>query len=215
MFSKFIKTEKWSTETLSAFFDKLNDYFNEDKCLYSVKVANELVKKGDYNSFRNAEAILINAIRNYFDVEDSNYKAKVYYSLGHLYEVWEEYIKSYTYYEKYALNNTSEEGANSILLKIIILRDNFTYSDNLEKHLLRAYGEYNLGLRNNRVYEMIAEYLIFINENKFEKAEEKKKDLKSLIKYGQLPLLDLIIKKDNFLDTVDVPKKVVDFVENL
>lgn len=215
MFNEFIKTDKWSTETLSAFFDKLNDYFNEDKCLYSVKVANELVKKGDYNSFRYAEAILINAIRNYFDVEDSNYKAKVYYCLGHLYEVWEEYIKSYTYYEKYALNNTTEEGANSILLKIIILRDNFTYSDDLEKYLLRAYGEYNLGLRNNRIYEMIAEYLIFVNENKIEKAEEKKKDLKALLKYGQLPLLDLIIRKDSVFNALDVPNEVVEFIEKL
>jgi len=175
MFNDLLKQTEWTTDTLSEFFNRLNDCFDEDKCVYSANVSNELMKKGGYKNFRTAEAILINAIRNYFNVEDSNYKAKIYFTLGELYESQEEYIKSFTYYEKYALNNTVHEGENKILLKIILLRDNFKYSEEMEKLLLRSYSEYDLGLRNNRIYEMIAEYLILINENKIEKAEEKRK----------------------------------------
>ena len=175
MFSDLLRLKEWKTENIADFYSRLNNFFDEDKCEYTAFVANELMKKGDYRSFRTAEEILINAIRNYFNVDDSNYKAKIYFTLGKLYENYEEYIKSFTYYEKYALNNNIHEGANSILLKIIILRDNFQYSDELEKLFLRSAGEYNLGLRNDRIYEDIAEYLILINKNKLEEAEEKKK----------------------------------------
>ena len=48
-----------------------------------------------------------------------------------------------------------------------------------------------------------------------EKAEEKKKDLKALLKYGQLPLLDLIIRKDSVFNALDVPNEVVEFIEKL
>ncbi len=194
MFKDLLKIEEWTTDTLSEFFNRMNDYFDEDKCVHSVSVANDLIKKGGNKNFRTAEAILINAIRNYFNVDDSNYKAKVYFTLGYLYEHQEEYIKSFTYYEKYALNNTIHE---------------------MEKLLLRSYSEYDLGLRNDRIYEMIAEYLILINEEKYEKAEEKKKDLKALLKYGELPLLDLVIRKDAIPNSLNVPKKVSEFIEKL
>jgi len=127
----------------------------------------------------------------------------------------EKYINSFTYYEKYKLNNNIYEGTNSILLKIIILRDNFKYSEELENLFLKASGEYNLGLRNDRIYEDIAEYLILLNKNKLDKAEEKKKDLKALIKYGQLPLLDVIIKKDSVFNALSVPDEVIEFVDRL
>lgn len=215
MFNDLLKREEWSTETLAEFFNRLNDFFNEDKCIHSANIANMLIEKGGYKNYRTAEAILINAIRNYFDVEDTNYKAKIYFTLGYLYESQEEYIKSFTYYEKYTLNNTISEGDNKILLKIILLRDNFVYSEEMEKFLLRSYGEYDLGLRNDRIYEYIAEYLILLNENKKEKAEEKKKDLKALLKYGELPLLDLVIRKDAISNSLNVPQKVYRFIENL
>lgn len=215
MFKDLLKIEEWTTDTLSEFFNRMNDYFDEDKCIHSVSVANELIKKGGNKNFRTAEAILINAIRNYFNVNDSNYKAKVYFTLGYLYEYQEEYIKSFTYYEKYALNNTIHEGENKILLKIILLRDNFKYSEEMEKLLLRSYSEYDLGLRNDRIYEMIAEYLILFNEGKYEKADEKKKDLKALLKYGELPLLDLIIRKDAIPNSLNIPRKTSEFIEKL
>jgi len=85
----------------------------------------------------------------------------------------------------------------------------------LEDLFLKASGEYNLGLRNDRIYEDIAEYLILLNKNKLEKAEEKKKDLKALVKYGQLPLLDVIIKKDSVFNALSVPDEVIEFVEKL
>ena len=46
-------------------------------------------------------------------------------------------------------------------------------------------------------------------------AEAKKKDLKALLKYGQLPLLDIIIRKDSVFNALDVPVEVVNFIEKL
>lgn len=215
MLKKGLKTEEWTQNEISEFLNTLKGYSNEECCEKSALIANKLIKKGSHVNYRAAEAILINAIRNYFNVEDTNYKAKIYFTLGYLYEVWGEYIKSFTYYEKYALNNTIHEGENKILLKIILLRDNFKYSEKMEKLLLRSYGEYDLGLRNDRIYEMIAEYIIFINNNETEKAEEKKTDLKALSKYGQLPLLDLVIRKDAIPNSLTVPDKVIEFINDL
>ena len=119
MLKKGLKTEEWTQNEISEFLNTLKGYSNEECCEKSALIANKLIKKGSHVNYRAAEAILINAIRNYFNVEDTNYKAKIYFTLGYLYEVWGEYIKSFTYYEKYALNNTIHEGENKILLKII------------------------------------------------------------------------------------------------
>lgn len=138
-----------------------------------------------------------------------------FYSLAKYFEAKKDYNKSLEYYKKYFLNNPSVEGENKILLKIFLLRDNFTYSDEIKNLLFNSYGEYDLGLRNDRIYENIAEYLIFINDNNTEKAEEKKKELKALLKYGQLPLLDVIIRKDSVFNALSVPEEVINFIEKL
>ncbi len=215
MFSDLLSLKEWKTENIADFYNRLSVFSNEDKCDYTVSVANELIKKNKIHFYKVAEELLINAIRNYFNVEDSNYKAKIYLSLGYLYELQKKYINSFTYYEKYKLNNNIYDSANSILLKIIILRDNFKYSEELEDLFLKAAGEYNLGLRNDRIYEDIAEYLILLNKNKLEKAEEKKKDLKALVKYGQLPLLDIVLRKDSVFNALSVPDEVIEFVEKI
>lgn len=138
-----------------------------------------------------------------------------FYSLAKYFEVNKDYNKSLEYYKKYFLNNPSIEGENKIFLKIFLLRDNFTYSDEIKNLLFNSYGEYDLGLRNDRIYENIAEYLIFINDNNTEKAEEKKKELKALLKYGQLPLLDVLIRKDSVFNALSVPEEVINFIEKL
>ena len=45
--------------------------------------------------------------------------------------------------------------------------------------------------------------------------EEKKKDLKALVKYGQLPLLDIVLRKDSVFNALSVPEEVIEFVEKL
>ena len=138
-----------------------------------------------------------------------------FYSLARYCELNKDYNKCLEYYKKYFSSNLTIEGENKILLKITLLKENFKYSEEIKNLLLNSYGEYDLGLRNDRIYENIAEYLMFINENNFEKAEEKKKDLKALLKYGQLPLLDVIIRKDSVFNALDVPSEVVNFIEKL
>ena len=138
-----------------------------------------------------------------------------FYSLAKYYELNKDYNNALDYYKKFFLNNPSVEGENKILLKIFLLKNNFVYSKEIKILLLNSYNEYDLGLRNDRIYENIAEYLIFINENKTEKAEAKKKELKALLKYGQLPLLDVIIRKDSIFNALTIPQEVIDFIEKL
>lgn len=138
-----------------------------------------------------------------------------FYSLAKYYELNKDYNSALEYYKKYFNENPSIEGENKILLKINLLKNNFTYSEEIKELLFNSYGEYDLGLRNDRIYENIAEYLFLKNENNIEKAEEKKKDLKALLKYGQLPLLDVIIRKDSIFNALDVPVEVISFIEKL
>ena len=138
-----------------------------------------------------------------------------FYSLAKYFEENKDYNKSLEYYKNYFFENPSIEGKNKTLLKITLLKDNFKYSEEIKQLLLNSYGEYDLGLRNDRIYENISEYLMFTNENNSEKAEEKKKDLKALLNYGQVPLLDVIIRKDSIFNALDIPCEVVDFIKNL
>lgn len=140
---------------------------------------------------------------------------KDFYSLAKYYESNKDYNSALEYYKKYFSENPSIEGENKILLKINLLKNNFTYSEETKELLFNNYGEYDLGLRNDRIYENIAEYLFFKNENNIKKAEEKRKDLKALLKYGQLPLLDVIIRKDSIFNALDVPVEVINFIEKL
>lgn len=215
MFKKASNNQKWTTAKIEDLYKQIKVLPDDDKCIELVDIAKELINSGDPQNLNFAEAILLKAIRSYFKVDDTNIKALVYFTLGNLYELKEDYIKSYTYYEKYALNNTINEGSHAILLRNLLLRDNFTYSQKLEKELSKSYYDYDLGLRNDRIYEGIAEYLVFQNENKLEKAEEKKNALKALVQYGQLPVLDVVIRKDKHLNALDVPQKVIDFVKAL
>ena len=215
MFSDLLELREWQTQNVADFYNRLKPFSNEVKREQALFVAQELSKKGDLKIFRTAEEILIYAIANFCDPEDTNQKAKIYFVLGQLCESKKLYGQSFNYFEKYKINNNIYEGANSILLKIMLLRDNFKYSEKLEEIFLAAAGEYNLGLRNDRVYEDIAEYLILLNKNKTEKAEEKKKELKALVKYGQLPLLDIVIRKDSVFNALSVPDAVIRFVEKI
>ena len=216
MINKLLKEPFWTSETNGKFFDVLNDYFNEDKCEIVVEVATELMKRGDNENLTAAETILIYATQRYFEVNDSNYKAKIYYCLGKFYELYKEnFIKAYTYYEKYTLNNTINEGNSSIMLKALILRDDFTYSDELREHWSNATAELNLGLMNDRVYEYIGSLIIAQKEGDTDYAVKLKKRLKALVKHDEMFYLDLIFKKDTLPDSLIVPPKVIRYIKNL
>lgn len=216
MIMDLLKEPFWSAETNGRFFEALNDYFNEDKCEITVQFATELMKRGDNMNITSAETILIYATQHYFDVSDSNYKAKVYYCLGQLYELYREnFVKAYTYYEKYTLNNTINEGNHSVMLKAIILRDDFTYSDELEKEWRYALGETNLGLMNDRIYEYIGSLIVANKEGNTDYAQQLVKRLKAIVKHDEMFYLDLIFRKDTVPDSLIVPGKVIRYIKSL
>lgn len=216
MIDKLLKAPFWTAETNGRFFEALNDYFNEDKCEIIVRVATELMKRGDHENVTAAETILIYATQHYPQVSDTHYKARVYYCLGQLYELYKEnFIKAYTYYDKYVLNNTQNEGNHTLMLKALILRDDFTYSDQLRELWSKATAELNLGLMNDRVYEYIGALIIAQNDGDTEYAEKLKKRLKALVKHDEMFYLDLIFKKDTLPDSLIVPPKVIRYIKNL
>lgn len=216
MINELLKKKRWNSQVIHDFLNILKDYPNEEKCEIVEEVGKELMKRGDDLSITAAEVILVYATQHYFDVCDNNYKAIVYYQLGRLYENYlSNFIKAYTYYEKYTLNNTTNGGDHNILLKALILRDDFTYSDELEKEFRMSLAEADLGLRNDRLYEHLGSLIIANHEGDEERAKDCTTHLKNIIKGDEFFFLDLVLKKDTVPDTLNVPQKVVDYIKAL
>ncbi len=215
-FDNLLANKNWNSKTIGEFFKALKDYNDDDKCIITAEVAKELLKRGGKSNISSAETILIYATQKCFDVSDSNYKAQVYYLLGQLYELHiENFVKAYTYYEKYTDNNTVNEGNHSTILRALILRDDFTYSEKLEEELKLSFGELDLGLKNDRIYENIGRLIVAQHNNDEEKIAALTKHLKAIVKADELFFLDFIFKKDNIPDSLKVPPKVINFIKEL
>ncbi len=216
MYKDLLKIKLWNAETNNNFFHRIRDFSNDEKCTFAVDVAEKLMKRGDNSNIVSAEVILVHATEHYFEnVSSAESKAKVYYSLGKLYETHlEDYAKAYTAYEKYTLN-TGNDCTHSLLMKALILRDGFVYSEQLEKEYRYSLGEVDLGLRNDRFYEALASYIINTHYEKDEEAEKMKKRLQGILKGDKFFFLDIVTKKDNIPDTLKIPQNVIDFVNSL
>ena len=216
MIEELLKVKIWTAPEITKLFKFLEDLFDEEKCVIVSDVAKELLKRGEKDNVSAAEVILVYATQHYFNVEDNNYKALVYYRLGQLYEHHREnFVKAYTYYNKYTLNNTNNGNNHSTLLRALILRDNFTYSDELEKEFRQSLGEIDLGLKSDRLYENIGRLIVSQKEGKDDEVDQIAKRLKGIVKTELFVFPDLITRKDTIRDTLDVPLKVIRFVETL
>ncbi len=218
MTKTFLKNKNLTPKAVGDYLKELNNaekaYTNEEKCSLISETAKELLKRGGNGNISSAENLLIYATQHYFDVTNTQIKASIYYLLGELYEKHKEnFIRAYTYYEKYTLNNKEHSGTHSLMLKSIILRDDFTYSDELEKEFRMSLAESDLGLKNDRIYENLGRYIILNHEGNKEEAKKVMKRLWGIIKTDELILPDLILKK-NLNDRVRVPQKVIEFIKN-
>ncbi len=216
MINELLKNKVWDTKCNEQFFRYLKDFTDEEKCEIIHEVMPRIFKKKDEQSIACAEIILICATQQYFNVESTHYKALVYYRLGELYECYKEnFIKAYTYYKKYELNNLEFDGVHSILLRILLLRDNFTYSEEMEKELKLSYGETDLGLRKDRLYENIGTLIMAERDNDEKTVEMLKKRIKKIIKADEYFFLDLVFRKDATPDYLNTPEILMNYVNNL
>ena len=217
MFEELLKKNKpWSIRATEAFYTALDDYFDEDKCVYVCEIARELINRGTSLDLDSAEKILVHATQKYFNVDDSQYKADVYYLLGSFYEnCRRDYIKAYTAYDKYALNNTKNGGVHGLLMRALMLRDGFTYSDELETELRHSLAEADLGLRSDRLYEALAQYIVAEHNGEAEFCEKLKTRIKSIVKADEIFVLDMIMKKDSIRDVLELPERTVEFIKTL
>ena len=216
MINKLLKTKLWSTAVKKQFLEYLKDYSDEEKCQIIFDVTKTVMEYGSNTNFITAESILVYATQHFFNVEDTHYKALVYYRLGELYEVyWQDYIKAYTAYKKYELNNTNFGGVHAILLRILLLRDDFTYSEEMEKELKLSYGEVDLGLRKDRIYENIGSLIIAQKEDNAELCKTLIKRIKAIVKADEYFFVDIIFRKDTIADYLNPPKKLLDYVNGL
>lgn len=218
MIKKLLKTKTWSTKIVGEFLKELvnseNSYTNEEKCNFIKEASKELLKRGGNSNISSAENILIYATQHYFADTVPQMKADIYYLLGELYEKHKEnFVRAYTYYEKYTLNNKENGATHSLMLKALILRDDFTYSDELEKEFRMSLAEADLGLKNDRIYENIGRYIVLQHEGNDEEAQKVMKRLWGIIRTDELILPDLIIRK-SLDDRVKVPQKIIDFIKN-
>lgn len=214
---KYLKNKNWNSKILGNFINSVNNteknYSSEEKCLFVKNTARELLKRGGTGNISSAENLLIYATQHYFEDTQPQIKADIYYILGELYEKYKEnFIRAYTYYEKYTLNNKENGGIHSLMLKSLILRDNFAYSDELEKEFRMSLAESDLGLKNDRIYENIGRYIILQHDGNEEEYKKVIKRLWGIVKTDELILPDLIIKK-NINDRVKVPTKVTEFIK--
>lgn len=217
MTKELLKNKSWTTKIVGEFLKELgkdeNAYTNEEKCGYIKEVAKELLKRGGNGNISSAENLLIYATQHYFEGTDSQVKAELYYLLGQLYELHKEnFVRAYTYYEKYTLNNKLNSGTHSLMLKALILRDDFTYSEELEKEFRMSLAEADLGTKNDRIYENIGRYIVLNQENNEEECKKVMKRLWGIIKTDELILPDLVIKK-SLDDRLKVPQKVLEFIK--
>lgn len=217
MTEKLLKTKSWNTKIVGEFLKEIgseeNCYSNEEKCGYISQTAKELLKRGGNTNISSAENLLIYATQHYLNEAEPQVKANIYYLLGELYENHKEnFVRAYTYYEKYTLNNREHSGTHSLMLKALILRDDFNYSEKLEKEFRMSLAETDLGLKNDRIYENIGRFIILDHEGKVEESKKVIKRLWGIVKTDELILPDLIFKK-NLDDRVRVPAKVVEFIK--
>lgn len=217
MTNTFLKTKTWNTKIVGDFIKALNNsdngYTNEEKCGYIKETAKELLKRGGNSNISSAENLLIYATQHFFDGTQPQIKAAIYYILGELYEKSKEnFVRAYTYYEKYTLNNNDHSGTHSLMLKALILRDDFTYSEELEKEFRMSLAEADLGSKNDRIYENLGRFIILKHEGNEEEAKKVMKRLWGIVRTDELIIPDLIIKK-NLNDRVTVPAKVIEFIK--
>lgn len=216
MINELLKGKVWNAKTNEAFFQLLKDYTDEEKCEIIFEVIPKILKKRDEESIASAEIILICATQQYFNVESTHYKALVYYRLGEFYEGYKEnFIKAYTYYKKYELNNVHFDGVHGVLLRALLLRDNFTYSEEMEKELNLSYGEIDIGLRKDRLYENIGTLIIAQRNGDEKTVEMLKKRIKSIVTADKYFFVDLVFRKDATPDYLKTPERLIEFVKQL
>lgn len=217
MIEKFFKKNLWDNETKDEFLQTLAIYSDDEKCQFIYDIIPKILKPNNNMNIISAENILVYATQHFFNnVSDNHYKALIYYRLGEVYELyWEDYIRAYTAYKKYELNNTRFGGVHSILLRVLLLRDDFTYSEELQKELELSYGELDLGLRKDRIYENIGSLIMAQREKNEELSEKLIKRIKAIVKADEWFFLDLIFRKDTIPDSLKAPQKLLDYVNNL
>lgn len=216
MIGRFLNAKNRDKALYTELFSYLEDFENEEKCKLISDIANALIDKGSEQDIFSAELILIHATQHYMSPCDSDCKATVYYALGQLYELHiESFIKAYTYYEKYALNNTKNDGTHSILLRALLLRDNFKYSEKLEEELKLSLYEYDLGNRNDRLYESLGLLIVARHERNTEREEQLIKRLKNIVKGDEFFFLDYVLTKEKTPVRLSVPQKVLDYIAEL
>ena len=217
MIQKFFKKNFWDADTKNDFLNTLAIYSDDEKCQFIYDIIPQILKSNNNMNVISAENILVYATQHFFNnISSTHYKALIYYRLGEVYEFyWEDYIKAYTSYKKYEFNNVRFDGIHGILLRILILRDNFTYSEELQKELELSYGELDLGLRKNRIYENIGSLIVAQKEGNEELCDKLSKRIKAIVKADEWFFLDIIFRKDTIPDSLKAPNKILDYVNSL
>ena len=217
MIKRFFNKNFWDNETKDDFLQTLAIYSDDEKCQFIYDIIPKILKSDNNMNIISAENILVYATQHFFNnVSDTHYKALIYYRLGEVYFLyWEDYIRAYTAYKKYELNNTQFGGVHSVLLRALILRDNFTYSEELQKELELSYGELDLGLRKDRIYENIGSLIVAQKEGNEDLCEKLTKRIKAIVKADEWFFLDIIFRKDSIPDSLKAPQKLLDYVNSL
>lgn len=207
--------KEWNSETNGRFFDQISGFDENEQCYLCAETAGELMKRKSSNNLRSAEVLLLYA-EKHFPNAGKKAMGLVLYRLGRLYESkFNNCEKACHYYEKYSLCDDGAEGKASLLVRSLLLRDHFAYSEELEKQLRRSWGEADLDLRETRLYETLAHYIIAKANGKNDLCQKLAKQMKGIVKADEVFVLDLFCRGDDVRDVLEVPKEVIAFVKAL
>lgn len=211
----FLAAKIWDSEVIGKFYRALKALPDEEKCDCTVFVAQTLSKRGGNENTAAAAAILQYALANYKNIT-LEAKARLHWALGLVLENdFRDYDAAYEQYILWRDLKSSVSGANIALTRCILLRDQFVYSEELEDCLVKSYADGDLGLREERLYEAIAQYIIFSHKDNTLKKNEYKTYAQAIVKADENFLPDFVFKQDGIKDKLNVTQKTRIFVKQM
>lgn len=215
MVDMFLSAKVWDNELICKYYNALKQLPDEEKCDCTIFVAQNLHKRGDKSNLSAAQEILLHGIESYADVSKET-KARLYWALGRVSEdAFEDYDNAYEQYSKWEKLNSNIKGSYAALIRCLLLKDNLTYSEELEQYVIKSGGEGYVGNKEDRLYESIAWYLVYANKNDEKKMKEYRGYAQSILKADENFLIDYLFNSDTEKDKLNIPQKVKIFVKEM
>lgn len=214
MFETLLSVKSWSSETVGEFLRSVEYYPDCDRGRYTVDVAREILARGGDGNVHSAAVISEYALNNCGKMPTET-KAVLYSILASINEKeLSDYAEAYRLSLLWKELSSGVVGADVSLVRNILMRDRFAYSEALRRHLNDSYGDFDLGYRTDRLYEALAEYVIALNDGDEAKTVRQRKRINGIITADETILPDFFLKPDATPERLNVPTFVREYAHD-